>query len=136
MSLRERTVKGYVDAYLRSERKLVTDLLRTGCMTTDEWKEISGRLNEAAEDYEEGEKDFREFLETRKEIDHDIRKTREENDTGLTKEESLELYEEYRERHQEMLEQAFMDSERSVLGFLARMPVLRAKHFFSVLKNT
>ena len=105
-------------------------------MTTEEWKELSGRLNEAAEDYEDGEIDFREFLEMRKEIDRDIRKTREENDTGLTKDESLELYEEYRERHQEMLEQAFMESERSVLGFLARMPVLRAKHVFSVLKNT
>lgn len=136
MNLRERTVKGYSDAYLRSERKLVTDMLRTGCLTSGEWEELSQKLNKAAKDFEKGENTAEEFIEKRKQIDAEIRKSRKEKDTRMTREEAQELYEDYRERHQKLLEEAFMESRRTIPGFLIRMPVLRAKHAISVLKNT
>jgi hypothetical protein len=136
MSLRVRTVKGFVNSYLRSERKLVTDLLRTGRLTPEEWEEIARKFEEPAEEYENGDITAEEFLERRREIEKELRNGREEKQQGVPREEAFELYSDHRDRHEQLLEVAYMDTGKSTLHFLFKIPALRVRRMLSSLRYT
>lgn len=136
MSLRASVVKGFVDSYLRSEERIVIRLLRTGRLEKEEWSEISGKLNTLAENYENGEISPQEFLEKRKELEEEIHHGRTEKNGGTTKEEAFELYEEYREQHEDVLVDAYIRSGRSTIVLLANIPVIKLRNFVAGIRYT
>ncbi|MFB6204558.1 MAG: hypothetical protein ABEJ69_00505 [Candidatus Nanohaloarchaea archaeon] len=134
MRLRERIVKGFVDSYMRTEQRLVILLLRTGRITSSEWSQVSEELNELAEAYQNGEITAEEFIDDRKDLEEEIRSDREEKKEGCTKEEALSLYTDYRNRHEDALEEAFMESNRSTIGFLLKIPLVKARYTLSGIR--
>ncbi|QKQ98797.1 hypothetical protein GKQ38_04710 [Candidatus Nanohaloarchaea archaeon] len=134
MGFRKKVVKGFTDAYLRAERRLVVDLLRNGRLTRGEWQEIADSLNEIAQKYSEDQIDNSRFLQDRKQIERQIVGERREKKQGLTGEEARTLYESYRQRHQPVMEQAFHNSGRNTFYFIYKLPVVKTRYMITGLR--
>lgn len=134
MGLRKRVVKGFTDAYLRAERRLVVDLLRNGRMTDSEWQQITEELEEIAEKYREEEIGHDGFLEHRKQIENKICSEERSKKKGLTGQEARQLYETYREKHQPVMEQAYHNSSKNTFYFLYQLPVIKTRYVVTGLK--
>lgn len=134
MGLRKRVVKGFTDAYLRAERRLVVNLLRNGRMTDTEWQQITEELEEIAKKYREEEIDHDRFIENRKQVENKICSEKRSRDKGLTGQEARQLYETYREQHQPVMEQAFQNSSKNTFYFLYQLPVIKTRYMITGLK--
>ncbi|MFB6203972.1 MAG: hypothetical protein ABEK01_05770 [Candidatus Nanohaloarchaea archaeon] len=133
MEIRERIVRGYINAYLRSEQKMVTKLLVRGRITGDEWEEYSRELNKVAGRYETGEIGPEEYLDRRKDIKKQIKSPGEKGE-GITPKEAMEKYREQREKEENLLIDAMKRSDRSSLSLLLKIPSIKASHLFSSLR--
>lgn len=134
MSLRKRVVKGFTDAYLRTERSLVVDLLREGKITQEDWQDIARELNNIADKYTEDEISHSDFLKNRKEIEKRIATNRSEPEEGLTGKDAINLYESYRKKHQPVMEKALHESDRNTFYFLYRLPVVKTRYMLTGLR--
>ena len=134
MALRKRIVKGFTDAYIRAERRLVVDLLRSGRMTDTEWQEIMEELEDITEKYRNEEISHDDFLNDRKKIQNRICREERSKKKGLTGQEARQLYEEYRESHQPVMEQAYHNSSKNTVYFLYQLPVIKTRYMITGLK--
>ena len=134
MGLRKRVVKGFTDACLRAERRLVVDLLRNGRMTDSEWKQITEELEEIAEKYQQEEIGHDGFIQNRKKVENKICSEKRSKGNGLKGKEARQLYENYRENHQPIMEQAFYNSSKNTFYFLYRLPLIKTRYMVTALK--
>ncbi|WEL23990.1 hypothetical protein [Candidatus Nanohalovita haloferacivicina] len=134
MGLRNKVVKGFTDAYLRAERRLVVDLLRNGRLTQNEWNQIAQDLNQIAEKFQQEELDHNGFIQNRKQLERKIIKEKQKKEQGLKGEEARKLYEKYRERHQPVMEKAFHSSDKHTFYFLYKLPVIKTRYMITGLR--
>lgn len=134
MGLRKRVVKGFTDAYLRAERRLVVGLLRNGRMTDTEWRQITEELEEIADKYRKEEIGYEGFIENRKQVENKICSEKKSREKGLTGKEARKLYENYRETHQPVMEQAFHSSSKNTFYFIYQLPVIKTRYMITGLK--
>lgn len=134
MALRKRVVKGFTDAYLRAERRLVVGLLRSGRMTDKEWQDITDDLEAIAEKYRNKEIGHDDFLDDRKNIQKRICREERSKNKGLTGQEARELYEEYMEGHQPVMERAYYNSGKNTFYFIYKLPVIKTRYMITGLK--
>ncbi|MFB6115410.1 MAG: hypothetical protein ABEK04_03880 [Candidatus Nanohalobium sp.] len=135
MSLREKVIKGFVHTYIENEEKIVRNLMQTGRLEKEEWNAIADKLTELAEKYEEGELKPEEYIKNRRDVRKEIDKSREEKKAGMTREEAEKLYQNIKEEQRETLENAYIDSNFSMLAILAKTLSARLKFIVARLKN-
>lgn len=110
MQLREKIAEGFTHSYLRTEQKIVVDHLRAGRIDQETWQQHLKELEEITQAYLAGEMKPKRFLEKREQITREIRNAENTDITGVTKEEAINLYEPVRDKHEDVLKEAYQES--------------------------
>lgn len=132
--IRQRIVKGFTHSYLRIEQKMVVEYLRSGRIGEDTWNTHVEALNDVMEEYRSGDLDPEDFLEQREGFTQKIRKLGHENVSGVTKEDAINLYEPFRDKHEDVLREAHQEST-SILKIVYKTVSNKISLTFIQLKN-
>jgi len=135
MNLRDKVIQGFVATYIENEQIIVRNLLQTGRIEREEWKDLSKEFQELTEKYSEEEITSKEYIKKRREIRKKFDKYREEKQAGLTRDEADKCYNEIKESQEETLKEAFKNSEHSTIRIAGKIVSARIKFIIARLKN-
>lgn len=135
MSLRDKVIEGFVATYIENEQVIVRNLLQTGRIEREEWKQISRDFQGLTEKYNEEEIDSGEYIKERKELRKEFNKSQEEKQAGLTRDEADKCYSEIKEEEEKTLRKAYNESEHSTIRIAGKILSARIKFIVARLKT-
>jgi len=135
MNLREKVIEGFVATYIENEQVIVRNLLQTGRIEREEWKQISRGFQELTEKYNENEITPGEYIKERKELRKEFNKSQEEKQAGLTRDEADGCYSEIKEEEEESLKKAYNESGHSTIRIAGKILSARIKFIVARLRT-
>ena len=135
MNLRDKVIEGFVATYIENEQVIVRNLLQTGRIEREEWKEISQDFQELTQRYRENEITPGEYIEKRKELRKEFNKSQEEKQAGLTRDEAEGCYSEIKEQEEKTLKKAYNESGHSTIRIAGKILSARIKFIIARLKT-
>lgn len=135
MNLREKVIEGFVATYIENEQVIVRNLLQTGRIEREEWKQISQDFQELTERYNEEEIKPGEYIRKRKELRKEFNKSQEEKQAGLTRDKADKCYEEIKEQEEKNLKKAYNESDNSTIRIAGKILSARIKFIIARLKT-
>lgn len=135
MNLRDKVIEGFVATYIENEQVIVRNLLQTGRIEREEWKQISQDFQELTQRYRENEITPGEYIEKRKELRKEFNKSQEEKQAGLTRDEAEGCYSEIKEQEEKTLKKAYNESGHSTIRIAGKILSARIKFIIARLKT-
>lgn len=135
MNLREKVIEGFVATYIENEQVIVRNLLQTGRIEREEWKQISQEFQELTGKYKENQITPGEYIQKRKELRKEFNKSQEEKQAGLTRDEADNCYQEIKEEEEKTLKKAYNQSGHSTVRIAGKILSARIKFIIARLKT-